>query len=149
MQNEKMSNVASELDEIFKYLEYNILEKIPKELKRQVKSMKNPDYKFNLDKNKELNDQNLMEETRKILSAIYIKYCCTEDEAEAILEKHNMLESEKEEVKIGLDNLQQMFNNYTKNNSCENTKTEMLQIEVLPWYSRMINKIKSFFGVKK
>lgn len=149
MKEQKLANVACELEEIFKYLEKDVLEKIPQELKEQISKRKNPEYKFELDKSKELKEQDLMEETKQMLSVIFLKYCCTEEEAEEILEKHEMLKIEKENEKVGLEELQDIFNSNLKNSEPESLQNQMVSIEEFTWYGKLVDKIKSFFKIKK
>ena len=149
MQDEKMANVASELYEIFKYLDEDILKKIPEDLKKQIDLRKNPNYIFNLDKNKALKYQNIMEETKQVLSVMYLRYCCTEEEAEEILDKHYMIKQEEEKQKIGLEELQAIFNNAQRKVETEDDKNQIIKVETTPWYIKVIDKIKLFFGIKK
>ncbi|MBR5227408.1 MAG: hypothetical protein IKV94_02080 [Clostridia bacterium] len=149
MQDENMANVASELYEIFKYLDEDILKKIPEDLKKQIDIRRNPNYRFNLDKNKDLKYQNIMEETKQVLSVMYLRYCCTEEEVEEILDKHYMIKREEEEQKIGLEELQAIFNNSQRKVEPEDEKNQIIKIETTPWYIKVIDKIKLFFRIKK
>jgi len=65
------SNVASELLEIFKYLDRELKEKIPHKLKESLERIQNKEHKLNIDKTKTLNEQSLLPQTRQILSIIY------------------------------------------------------------------------------
>ena len=60
MNDEIFPNVASELFEIFKYLNDEILNKIPIELKNHIHDIRNLDYKFEIEKDKPLIDQKLL-----------------------------------------------------------------------------------------
>ena len=100
MKDKIFADVAAELYEIFNYLDYSILEKIPNELKEHIYNIKNNNYNFKLDKSKTLIDQELLQETKQILSVIFLKYCCTQSEVDEILEKHLEIEKKIEDYKI-------------------------------------------------
>lgn len=147
MNDEIFPNVASELFEIFKYLDDEILNKIPDELKNHIYDIRNLDYKFAIDKNKTLIEQKLLLETKQILSVIFLKYCCTDDEVSEILGRNIDIENEIEDSKIGMESLDKFFN---KNlNDCDiNTKsTDIVKIEDIPWYRKLLNKMKKFFKI--
>ena len=138
------SNVATELLEIFKYLEKAVKEKIPTDLENKLIELKNEDYVFNLDKSKNLDEQDILPETRQILSMIYLKYCCSEEEANEILsiKKNKDLEIEKiKSEKYSIDNI------FTTDEKIEEPKNvEMIVYEEeSSIYKKIINKIKEFF----
>ena len=148
MKDKIFADVAAELYEIFNYLDYSILEKIPNELKEHIYNIKNNNYTFKLDKSKALIEQNLLQETKQILSVIFLKYCCTQNEVDEILEKHLEIEKKIEDSKVGLDDLQNYFNKHLKNNEEIEESKEIIKIEDTSWYIRLINKIKKFFRIK-
>ena len=93
------SNVACELLEIFRYLDKELKDKIPEKLKESLIIRANKQHNFKIDKSKELKEQAILPETKVILSGIYLKYCCTLEERESLLqemeEKHSLKEIEK------------------------------------------------------
>jgi len=149
MQDKVLANVASELEAIFKYLEKDVIDKIPSELKEQIAKRKNPEYKFEIDKSKELKEQNLMEETKQIISVMFLKYCCTEQEQDEILAAHKLIEKSKEDEKIGLEELQKIFNNNLRKEEKEDESKELILMEDIPWYHRLMDKVKTFLKIKK
>ena len=148
MRDKIFSNVASELNEIFKYIDKSILDKIPDELKEHIHTKRNYDYNFKLDKSKELKDQELLQETKQILSVIFLKYCCTQDEVDEILQRHEQIKNEKEDSKVGLDELQNYFVSRLKEDNEKEECNEIVKIDDISWYNRFINKIKKFFRIK-
>lgn len=98
--------VATELIEIFKFIEEPILEKIPEKLKEELGKIASKDYKFKIDKTKKLNEQKIRPETKQLLSAIFIKYCCRQEDGEEILIacKENDMKIEQENEKNGKNN---------------------------------------------
>lgn len=134
------SNAATELMEIFKYLEKSVSEKIPIKLKEKIEQHKNPNYVFELDKNKALEEQNILPETKYILSYIFIKYCCTEEKAQEILKvcRQNDLDIEREK-----------YEKYNPNNIFKDRditeNIQMVEYKESSVYAKCISKIVSFF----
>lgn len=137
-------NVATELLEIFKYLEKNVREKIPTDLENKLIEFKNEEYVFNIDKSKRLNEQELLPETRQILSMIYLKYCCSEDEANEILSAKKNKDLEIEKLKSEKYSIANIF--ATEEKIEEPSNMEMIVYEEeSSVYKKIINKIKAFF----
>ena len=140
-------NVATELLEIFKYLENTIKEKIPVDLEKKLIELKNESYVFELDKSKSLNEQKILPETRQILSMIYLKYCCSEEETADILNKKKSKDLEIENIKREKYSVDNIFD------SKENVETQeepsnmemIVYNETTSIYQKIIHKIKSFW----
>ena len=147
MNDEIFPNVASELFEIFKYLNDEILNKIPIELKNHIHDIRNLDYKFEIEKEKPLIDQKLLLETKQILSVIFLKYCCTNDEVSEILGEHINIQNEIDDSKLGIESLEKFFNKNLKNYDSNIESTDIVKIEEIPWYKKLLNKMKKFFKI--
>ncbi len=140
-------NVAAELLEIFKYLERTIKEKIPVDLEQKLIELRNESYVFKIDKTKSLNDQNILPETRQILSMIYLKYCCSEEESADILKKKKSKDLEIENIKREKYSVDNIFD------SKENVETQeepsnmemIVYNETTSIYQKIIHKIKLFW----
>ena len=137
-------NVATELLEIFKYLENTIKEKIPVDLEKKLIEFKNESYVFELDKTKSLNEQKILPETRQILSMIYLKYCCSEEETADILSKKKEKELEIEKIKREKYNVDNIFASEEKKENPINTEM-IVYNEKTSIYQKIIHKIKLFF----
>ena len=83
-----------EVDEILKYLIFDEKAKIPKEVFYFISKNKDKNYKWEIDKTKKLNEQNLMEETLGILAYINMKYLLTPEQSE-LMEKFYKLNDQK------------------------------------------------------
>ena len=147
MNDQIFPNVASELFEIFKYLNDEILNKIPIELKNHIHDIRNLDYKFEIEKDKPLIDQKLLLETKQILSVIFLKYCCTNDEVSEILGEHINIQNEIDDSKLGIESLEKFFNKNLKNYDSNIESTDIVKIEEIPWYKKLLNKMKKFFKI--
>lgn len=143
------SNVAAELIEIFKYFDSTLSEKIPKKLKENLNRIKNKEHKFKIDKTKELNEQDVLPETKQILSIMYLKYFCTTEEANIIIEENRRKEiiaEEEKREKYNPDNIfkdkQQFYQKEQEN--VENMKL-IEYVEYIPVHKRIMKKVKEFF----
>lgn len=131
------SNVASELLEIFKYLNEELKEKIPVKVKENLERIRNEEHNFKIDKTKELNEQDLLPQTKQILSIIYLKYCCSIEEASSILQEN----AEKQKLKEI-----EKYEKYNPNDIFKNKETaeqvQLIKIEDIPWYRKITERIK-------
>ena len=134
------SNVANELLEIFKYLDKEIKEKIPQKVKISLEKITNKEHNFKIDKTKTLNEQELLPQTKQILSIIYLKYCCSPEEVSKILQENAEAQRIKEMAK---------YEKYNPNDIFKNKETvkqvQLIRIEDVPWYRKISEKIKGFF----
>lgn len=138
------SNVAIELLEIFKYLDKEISVKIPQKLKETLEKIKNTNYKFEIDKTKVLNEQELLPETRKIFTIIFLKYCCSEQERSDLINYSNdqkLLREEEKRKKYNYDNL---FKDTKIEEDSKIEKKYLVEIEDIPWYKKIFNNISNF-----
>ena len=74
-----------ELYEIIKNISSEDLSKIPKEILQTIIDQKDDDYKFEF--NGDIDNSNLLEETRALLSVIYKNYWTTPEERKRIEQK--------------------------------------------------------------
>lgn len=137
------SNVAVELIEIFKYLDKELANKIPDKVKENLNNVKNKEYKFKIDKTKTLNEQNILPATKQMLSIIYLKYCCSLEEASKILDKNKEREIIKEQEKCEKYNLNNIFK---EKEESKKEEVQLLKIEDIPWYRKLIQRLNGFFS---
>ena len=78
MVSEKYRNAFSEVSIILEHLRKEDYDKISKELIEAIEKNKNNEYKFSLQDDVELKDQNLMPETRAILFNLFYDYYADE-----------------------------------------------------------------------
>jgi hypothetical protein len=92
------ARVFSEVYEILKYLPQEFIEKIPKKLIVTIAKNRDTSYIFDYDLSKEINDQDIYEETKDFISALYLTYYCAPKEKEKLLNimKENSIKEEKE-----------------------------------------------------
>lgn len=130
--------VLIQTKEILKYFEKDLLDKIPKELIEKLNSVDSTEYQFDFDKNKRLNDPRILKETKEFISAIFMQYCCNEEEREKL--NKICIENDKKETKH--------FDAETVLKEEEKIESNNLPITVeekVPLYKRIIIKIKKLF----
>lgn len=137
------SNVANELLEIFKYLDKELKEKIPVKVKENLERINNKEHSFKIDKTKTLNEQELLPQTKQILSIIYLKYCCSPEEANNILQENYENQKQKEIEKYEKYNPNDIFKNKEKEEMVE--QVQLISIDDVPWYRKVVGKISRFF----
>lgn len=130
--------VLIQTKEILKYFEKDLLDKIPKELIEKLNSVDSTEYQFDFDKNKRLNDPRILKETKEFISAIFMQYCCNEEEREKL--NKICIENDKKKTKH--------FDAETLLKEEEKIESNNLPITVeekVPLYKRIIMKIKNLF----
>lgn len=80
--DEQYSEAVSEVLEILKYSDDEIVERIPLEVIKVLNKEKSNTYVPNIDFTKDLSQINLRSETLSLLAALYRDYICTEEERE-------------------------------------------------------------------
>ncbi|MBQ2937266.1 MAG: hypothetical protein IJE05_00035 [Clostridia bacterium] len=74
-------NALAEVDRILSLMSKDMLDKIPNSFLKFIKQKKSKSYIPNLNMELSLNQQNLLKETRAILSLIYRSYLCNSEES--------------------------------------------------------------------
>ena len=81
----KYANAYTQVYEIIKQLSEEEYAKIPNEVVEVIKENRNTEYKFELDDDLKLKDQELLPETRAILFNIFREYLSTLEQKERII----------------------------------------------------------------
>ncbi len=138
---ENIYKAFSEVDTILEYSSEEIRNKVPDKFRQLIKNNKDNNYKLILDEHKKLNDQELLIETREILSLIYRDYLCSEDERKELIKINNQrLEEINEEYDI-----QNIFDKRKNKVSAEddiNKETLPVVINEEKWYKKIFNFIR-------
>ena len=138
------------LFEVYKILENTdeeIKNKIPEKFIKFVKENMDTNYKFELEKGKELVRQNLKSETKQIIALIYKYYICGEEERKKIVEKEKI--DIRKNFYIDFNkNKKSKIKNIQNRDEIENFETSLVEIKKEKWYKKLINKILEFFKIK-
>lgn len=73
--------------------------KIPKETLELIEENMDKQYDFKIDKNVKISEQKLLNETKGLISVLYSKYICSEEERNKWKEFDKYVENQKEELK--------------------------------------------------
>ena len=135
--------VLAEVKEIFKYLDRKVADRIPSEIKELINGYEG-NYKFEYDFSKELNDQDIMQETKDFIVAIYYFFAADEQGKNAVLENIKNYEKRLEEEKNNIPSAEKGFENKEPIvNEEENSKQLITKKESI--FKKLIDKILNFF----
>lgn len=152
----------TEVYDIINHLEKEIYEKIPNSFISIVEENMDKNYKVNIDYEAGINNQELLPDTRAILSLIYRKFVCNEDERIELErnDKENFKTPKNENV-LKIENVTQYvsiedrLNDLAKSNNVktadENVKEETALVEQNKknkWYKKLRNLFQRIFNTK-
>ncbi len=141
MNSEIMTRQAySEVYNIINHFEKELYAKIPQSFINAIEKNRDLNYKVNIDYTKTINEQELLRETRVILSLIYRDYLCTDEQRKEIILNDKKELNEKYEI-----NFEKIKNKRKKTyDTTEIEDKQLVKIEE-KWYKRIFNKILSIF----
>ena len=142
-----------EVLEVIDHMENEMTNKIPSEVMSAIMNNADEDYKFIYDDTKSLEEQNISEDARIIISLLFIKYIADENERTEI----NKLIDENEK---------KLYDVFKKDEGKKILKTEEIKVEELQeenilkninetvqmvkkedkWYTKILNYIKNIFS---
>lgn len=142
-------NGLAEVDMILNYADEESLNKIPNSVKQFIKENKSS-YNAKINPEKDLKEQNLLYETKVILSVLYRDYLASEEERKHLIEldkKELRIQEEKKREKYNINDLFSNKNVEIKEIS-EESKSLMIKQTFI---ERILNKLKRFLkiGVNK
>ena len=82
-------NCATELLEVIKHLDKEILKRIPEKVIKMLKERSDSSYRFQYDPRIPYAEQKISTETRLALARIYLTYCCSAEEADDLIQINN------------------------------------------------------------
>lgn len=139
-----------EVDAIIENMNISEKEKISFKFREFVKQKKDKDYIFNIDTNKKWSEQNIMKETKVILSLIYRSYFCTPEQKALLLQKDREEIEKKENEKREMYNPNNIFQNI---NVAENKddkqlkENNLIKCDKVIWYKKLLEKIRRMFKI--
>lgn len=152
MVSTKYSEAIVEILDILQYSDDYIVERIPKKLIEFWKKNKSTIYKPNLDHSKPINEMNLKDKTKSLITMIYLNYLCNETQKKNIqlILKNNEEKYQKElREKYNPDNI---FDHNQKERFVEEKKVITDEIAVDKYkesiLKKIINKILKIFHKK-
>lgn len=147
--NIKYQNALSEVQEILKETDEELLEKVPSSIRQFIKENRNEEYNVQIDGTKSLEEQNILPETQAILALIYRSYWATPEEKEEFA-KQDAIELVKEHQKRNEIYTNDIFKNRKSkpkelNNQTENIVTDLVAVKEEKWYQKVWKKVCRLF----
>ncbi len=140
MINKNYAKAYAEIDVIIENTLKDLIDQIPKSFIKFIKDNKQNDYSFRYDNSKPLHEQNMMDETRTILTIIYRDFLCSQEERKEIndilVENDNKYNQELEE-KYNTDLL-------FEGNKKENNISTFQQLVIYDENKNIFHKLKKF-----
>lgn len=146
---ELITQVACEVEEVLAHTQKELVDKIPSKVRtfftEQSKNITEYNSKYNSDI--PLENQDLLEETKGVLTWFYRDYWCTEEER---IELDKILNENENKYQ---EELRQKYNPdiFAKNEKIENnneTELRLVEVKQEKWYKRIFQKIKELFWGK-
>lgn len=141
------ANAFSEVLEILFCIPQSQYQKLPKKLIQTLEENCNPNYEFYYNSEKTLDEQNVSEEAKAIISLIYRDYWADDEQRCKIIEKEKQelqnIEKQKNE-KYSYENLFPKNKNI-KNTSVSNSSKNELTVVKDNFFKQILRKIKQLF----
>lgn len=145
---EEFGKSAVEVLEILKFCSEDVISRIPQKFINYLEDIQSYDYVFRYDKNKKLEEQNLLPGTYYIMGLIYKDYICDEKErADYVKELNDFMHNEQKmkEQKYPIDSL---FSNSKEKNTEKPEQKALIKIEKTSWVKNLFNKVKNILTKK-
>lgn len=147
MIEQEISNVAKETVEILNYFDTDFVSKISPNFINSLKELaQNSNIIVKIDKNKKLNEQNISEESKDLISLIYYNYIATKEKKKEILKiwnKNEELYQKNINEKYSIDNIFKKSN--IKDFEQEDSKSLAI-IQNQSYIQKIINFLKRIFN---
>ena len=148
MVTKELSEAAVEFNSILEYTSEDLKNKIPKKFLEFLQSIQSETYKFEYDKTKKLDEQNLKPKTRGLIALVYQDYICNETEKEEYIQKSQKIIQQIEENKREKYNPNDIFKDKKIDNDKDTTNTVEIAEYKKSIIKKIINKIKNIFTKK-
>lgn len=136
----------SETYDVINHMSKEMQEKIPKSFINLIKENRDLDYKVNIDYSIDIKEQ-LLKETKTILSLVYRDYLCSSEKREELLaldieEIRREEKSSQEKYKIDYDSRKKEKLQDVEELKNKEQETLPIKVEKDKWYIKIINFIK-------
>ena len=139
----------SEVYDIINHMEENMKNKIPTKFIDFLKDNRDYNYDVKIDYSQSIVNQNLIHETKVLLSLIYRDYICDKQKRENLIKQDNKILNEQEEnlrKKYEID-----FGKIKDNRKNKKVEVETVALTVIKeqkWYEKIIEILKKIFKVQ-
>lgn len=139
-----------ELNEVFKVLNEQQIERIPRNIIDYVTNNMDTNYTFGYDLSKSLKEQNFMDETKALILEIYERYLAPSDEDELWKKYDRICTNIIEKKKAENFDYKHIFNNEVPDNTIETNDNISADLPIVyekeSLFKKIIIKIKKIFG---
>ena len=142
----KYSNDLVEVEVVLSYMSAEDLAKIPQKIWDYINKNKNNKYVWEYDETKSLLEQNLSKDAVAILSYINSEYLLNKEQKELMEQIYK--QNDKNKIQSKSNNLSKPYNfisNSKSNVTVKNESAEIIKVEQLSFFSKLIKKVKATF----
>ena len=120
--------------------------KIPEKIMKNIQERMDINYEFYIYE-EDIEDAELLEDTEKILSVLYIDYLSTDEERKIILNKERILLNFKNNTENKTVEIKDVFskNKISEHDDIVSNTKELINAKKENWYSKIFNFIKRIF----
>ena len=130
----------AEVNTVLKYSSVDIKNRVPTNFIELLEKYQDDTYKLEIDVNKNLNEQNLMPETKEILALIYRDYLCDSTEREKLIENN------KKKLEI-INSKYDIENVFEKKREKRITPKEQYPVKIQKkWYKKLFSFFMKIFN---
>ena len=144
MQDTIYSKALYQISEILNYVEKDLINKIPENLINYINQNKSKDYDWKIDTKLPLEKQELLQQTKEILTVIYRDYLCNNTEREELdktLNENELKYQNELREKYNPDNLFKKREKKIYSEQVESEDTSMV-VYKQSLFRKILNKIK-------
>lgn len=152
--NNNYKIALSEVNEILKYTDDDIVSRIPKNFITFISDNMDTNHKFKVQENVELFEQPIRNETKTILAMIYRDYFCDDVERQELIDYDKMQKNIEEKIKYEKYNSDNLFKNKktqldndNKNISKPMQSISMIEVKPKNFVQKIFDKIKKLFKI--
>lgn len=142
---------AKELNEILdNIVPDECISKIPKKFRSFLKQIEDKDYIFQVDLDKNIDEQNITEKTKDLIAIVYRNYWCNAEERkelDMILTENERKYQEELSNKYNPDNLFKNKHVHIEENEFDENsqETSLIELEKSNFFQKIFDKIKKLF----
>ena len=148
MITKEFKEAAAEVVEILKYLPKSEREKIPLKLRTFFQNIADVNYIVKIDPSKSLDQQELQNKTKDVITVIYRNYWCNEEQRKELDKK--LIENDKkyeEELKKKYDPENIFKMKKTEYSTDNKNNYSLIEVKEKTFIQKIIDKIKKIFKI--
>lgn len=147
---QEAKDICKEVFTILAYFDEELIEKIPPKIMGELmKIAADSEIDYYIDVNKNLEEQNISEESKNLISLIYYSYIADENEKTELIDIWNKNEKKYQEEINEKYNYDSLFKKRKEANNCFESTNELKMVEYKEsLINKIIRKIKNIFSKK-